>query len=174
MFPQLPTCLSALLAHAAAYIARKQRVALAMIDTDEEAREIVIMPGKKGADEPMPSFECFIKWDAERKEAAQLEGSSEMEKLASSIKSSWAFNLGKDAHDPESWHSTPFQQYRSKTWPAGMLAANVRREQEMARRLRELCSGELKGARGKKKSVVVVVGKNHVHPLRMLLQQATL
>jgi hypothetical protein len=64
-----------------------------------------------------------------------------------------------------------FLEYDSRTWPARRLAANARREQEMARRLRALCSGELTGGK-KKRAVVAVVGRAHVHPLRMLLQQA--
>jgi hypothetical protein len=141
-----------------------------MIDTDEGARksfdeslsEAVINIVKE------PSL-FFTLWVAAIKLVARVWG-SQVERISWV---SWASLLSMEAWDPEST-STSWREYESKTMPSGVLAANVCREQEMARRLRALCSGELTGGKGKKKAVVVVVGRNHVHPLRMLLRQTSL
>jgi hypothetical protein len=160
----------------------------------EEEEEVEEGEGVEQEVEPLPFVACFNQWVTGLETAAYIarlisgtaegsetsnscetsapdSGGSDSHEIGGSLSLLWAVSLGMDAQDPDILSSTSWREHESKASSAKELAANVRREQEMARRLRALCSGELTGGR-KKRAVVAVVGRGHVHPLRNLLQQA--
>lgn len=151
---------------AGASIARTCKATLTMLDANEESRHGHQAVFFKDAFQTVPKIDSFMAW------RSLVEGQPDAEFTSLLEPCMELFHF--DAFTPK-FFEDQLADFWKTTVSAKELEASERHVQGMCSRILGLCSGDLnegetKRASGPKRSVMVVVGRCHVQPLRLLLQ----